>query len=217
MSVFATLPKLRVLHFGSADCEDFSQLAGCRQLRELALSLSSSGLRVGSHWPNVQGLEQLSELETLNLSGNLLAFAPGVCWPKVRTATLICSPLAARSVRELPQLPACEFLTLGGVEKLDGIEAFPRLRNLAITANTRSFEPLTALKNLTAVTCSGFAPLDVRPLTRLPKLQALTFNANYHFTLNPPTPRDFSPLADAPMLRELVVTGCPPVEAEVKT
>ncbi len=217
VSVLTTLPKLRLVHFASADCEDLSPLAGCRQLRELALTLGKSGVRVGSHWPNVKGLEQLQELESLSLSGNLLAFAPGISWPKVRTATLHCNPLAARSVRELPQLPACEFLVLGGVEKLDGIEAFPRLRNLTISTNTHSFEPLAALPDLTALTCSGFTPLDVRPLTRLPQLQALIFNANYQYVLNPPKPRDFSPLADAPRLRELVVAGCPPVEEEVQT
>jgi hypothetical protein len=217
VSVFATLPKLRVLHFGSADCEDFSPLAGCRHLRELGLTLAKSGFRIGTHWPNVKGLEQLQQLETLSLSGNLFAFAPGVCWPNVRTATLQCEPLAARSVRELPQVPACEFLTLAGVERLDGIEQFPRLRNLTLTGDTRSFEPLTALQELTALTCSGFAPLDVRPLTRLPKLQCLIFNANYQYNLAKPPPRDFSPLTDAPALRELIVTGCPPVEEEVKT
>jgi len=217
VSVFAQMPKLRVLHFASADCEDFSPLAGCRQLRELGLALGKSGFRIGTHWPNVKGLEDLQQLETLNLSGNLFAFAPGVCWPNVRTATLHCDPLAARSVRELPQLPACEFLTLSGVERLDGIEALPRLRNLSITGDTRSFEPLTALKDLTALTCSGFSPLDVRPLTRLPKLQCLIFNANYQYNLAAPKPRDFSSLADAPALRELIVGGCPPVEEEVKT
>jgi hypothetical protein len=217
VSIFTTLPKLRVLHFGSADCEDFSPLAGCRQLRELALSLSKSGVRVGSHWPNVKGLEQLQQLESLSLTGNLLAFARGVMWPNVRTATLHCDPLAARSVSELPQLPACEFLTLTGVERLDGIENFPRLRNLTITSETRSFEPLTALKDLTALTCSGFTPLDVRPLARLPKLQGLIFNASFKYSMVAPQPRDFSPLVEAPVLRELLVVDCPPVETEVKT
>src|ERR1035437_4527382 len=182
VSVFATLPKLRVLHFASADCEDLSPLAGCRQLRELGLTLGKSGYRIGTHWPNVKGLEQLQQLETLSLSGNLSAFAPRWCWPNVRTATLQCDPLPARSVRELPQLPAVEFLTLVGVERLDGIEQFPRLRNLTLMGDTRSFEPLTALTELTALTCSGFAPLEVRPLTRLPKLQCLSFNRSEEHT-----------------------------------
>ena len=217
ISVFTRLPKLRALHFASADCTDFSPLAECRQLRDLGLTFGKSGYRVGSQWPKVAGLEQLTELETLCLSGNLLVFPPGTTWPKVRTASLQCDPLAARSVRELPQLPACEILTLAGVERLDGIEAFPRLRNLNIITDTRDFEPLTALKELTALTCSGFAPVDVAPLARLPRLQCLCFNANYKFVLTKPKPRDFSPLVDAPALRELCVTGCPPVVEEVKT
>ncbi len=217
ISIFATLPKLRVLHFSSSECEDFSPLAECRQLRDLGLTLGKSGFRVGTHWPNVKGLEQLQQLETLSLSGNLFAFTPGLCWPNVRTASLHCDPLPTRSVGELPQLPACEFLTLAGVERLDGIEKFPRLRNLTITGETRSFEPLTALKELTALACNGIGPLEVRPLTRVPKLQCLTFTGNYEFNLAKPPLRDYSPLADAPVLRELVVVGCPPVDEEVKT
>jgi hypothetical protein len=106
LSVFATLPKLGVLHFASADCEDFSALAGCRQLRELGLTLGKSVFRVGTNWPNVQGLEQLEQLETLALSGNLLAFAPGVTWPKVRTATLNCDPLPHAKTLRATRLPS---------------------------------------------------------------------------------------------------------------
>lgn len=215
--VFATLPKLRVLNFTSEKCEDFSPLAECRHLRQLGLSLGLSWTGTGTHWPKVAGLEKLTELEVLNLTGNLLAFAPGITWPKVRVATLSCSPLAVRSVRDLPQVPACEILSLMGVERLEGIEAYARLRNFKLGGNVRSFEPLTALKHLTWFQCSGFEPLDVRPLTRLPQLQCVIFNADYRYNLQAPKPRDFSPFTEAPLLRELHVYNCPPVEAEVKT
>jgi hypothetical protein len=213
VSVLAKLPHLRVLKFTGGKCADFSPLANCGQLRELELYIGGTVTR----WPNVQGLEKLAALEKLSLVGNLHAFAPGIAWPKVRTATLKCDPLPMRRVRDLPQLPACELLTLGGVEQLDGIEEFPRLRNLRLETDTRDFAPLTALKNLTWFSCGGFEPLDVLPLTQLPKLQVVIFNARFEFALNAPEPRNFAPFADAAALRELHVPDCPPVQSEVQT
>ena len=112
MSVFATLPHLRVLKIGSERCVDWRPLVECAALRELVLIFHQSWWHGHSHWPDVTGLERLAQLEKLSLTGNLLAFAPGVSWPNVRVATLKCEPLAARDVHRLPQLPACEILTL---------------------------------------------------------------------------------------------------------
>jgi hypothetical protein len=125
--------------------------------------------------------------------------------------------LALRSVRDLPQLPNCELLTLGGVERLDGIEAWPRLRNLSLEGVVRDFAPLTALRELTWFSQVGAEPLEVAPLAQLPQLQFLHFKTSQNFGIDKVRPRDFAPLTDAPMLRELHVEGCPPVEAEVKT
>jgi len=216
VSIFAALPNLRVLKFGSSRCEDLRPLAGCTALRELELVIGMGWGHIQTRWPEVAGLEKLVQLEKLSLAGNLHVFRRGITWPKVRVAVLKCEPLAARSVRDLPQLPACELLTLGGVEQLDGIEAFPRLRNLTVESDVRDFTPLAALTGLTCFTCGGFEPLDVRPLTRLPKLQKAVFNANFIYAVTAPTPRDFAAFADAPTLRELHVHGCPPVEEEVQ-
>jgi hypothetical protein len=215
VSVLVRLPRLNILHFSSTKCDDLRPIARCAQLRELVLGWSMHG--TGEHWPEVTGLEQLTQLETLSLIGNLLAFERGITWPKVRRATLKCQPVPARSVRDLPQLPACEFLTLAGVKRLDGIEAFPRLRNLKLETDVVSFAPLEGLTALTCFTCSSFEPLDIAPLTRLPKLQFAAFDARFQFNLRVIKPRDFSQFAEAPRLRELQVTNCPPVEEEVKT
>jgi hypothetical protein len=216
VSTFAELPKLRSLKFTSNRCVDLRPLAGCAHLRELELGIGMGWGRVYSRWPDVSGLEKLGQLESLTLIGNLHVFPRGITWPNVRTAILKCDPLTVRSVRDLPQLPACEFLTLAGVEQLDGIEAFPRLRNLKVETDVRDFAPLAGLDKLTCFTCTGFEPLDVSPLTRLPKLQVAIFNANFQYALTAPKPRDFSVFAEAPALRELHVPGCPPVESEVK-
>ena len=199
--------------FGNPTCRDFTPLARCTALRHLSI-----GFNV--HWPDFTGIEKLTWLETLTLGGNLLAMPRGLCFPNVRSATLHCVPLTARNVADLPQLPACDFLTLRGAERLDGIEKMPALRNLSLLGPFESFEPLTALRELTCLTVIATdhrdppkMPRDVAPLTRLPKLRFLQFgdDRGNHADL----PRDYSPLTEAPALRELVVTGCPPVEMEV--
>lgn len=217
VSVFAGLPKLRVLKFGSTRCVDLRPLAGCRQLRELDLALHQGCGRAQSQWPDVTGLDRLVQLEKLSLAGNLLTFPPGQSWPNVKMGALRCEPLAARNVRDLPQFPACEILTLAGVERLDGIEAFPRLRNLQLYSEVRDFAPLTALDQLTCFTCTAWEPVDVSPLVRLPRLQVATFDTRFKGNLHPVKPRDFAVFAEAPALRELHVLGCPAVESEVQT
>jgi len=207
-AIFADLPCLRSLGFSSPACEDYRPLARCTGLKSLSLSLAT-------HWPETAGLETLQELETLSLKGNLLVLPRGSTFPKVRVGTLSCAPLNARDLGDLPQLPACEFLTLSGVERLDGIEASPRLRNLTLTACVRDFAPLAALPALTCFTCNGDRPVDVAPLARVPKLHYAVFQTSHNYGMDKAPLRDFSLLSASPSLRELVVTGCPPLELEV--
>ena len=209
-SPLAEMPRLTELAFGSAVCEDFQFLARCRELRILSVNLSTL-------WPEAAGLEALQQLETLHLSGNLLALPPGIVWPKVRVGTLGCTPLAARRVADLPRMPACEFLTLSGVCSLEGIEHFPRLRNLTLTGPVKHLGPLERLSNLTCLAYHGAEPRDIKPLARLPRLLCVSFTSHHTYGLDKAPPRDYLPLTDAPQLRELHVTGCPPVEAEVAT
>jgi hypothetical protein len=220
LSPLTELPHLRKLSlgslghdFGNPCCRDFRPLARCTALEELAL-----GFNV--RWPDLTGLETLPKLEKLSLSGNLLALPKGVVFPKVKRAVIYCLPLSVRSVAELPQVPGCEFLDLSGVETLEGIEQWPHLRNLTLRGAFESFEPLTALQELTWLTVlpnhkhrTDGQPRNVEPVARIPKL--------HFFQIGPPLnvlkdmPRDFFPLANAPALRELVVLNCPPVEMEV--
>ena len=190
-SPLAELPKLRVLEFASKTCKDYRPLARCRQLRSLSLNLQV-------HWPELAGLEQLDQLETFILSGNLIAFAPGLVWPCVRRGGLNCAPLAVRSVRDLPRFPACEILQLSGVEELAGIESYPHLRNLTLAGPVRDFAPLTALNQLTCFNYTGAEPLDVRPLTRLPRLHFAAFTSQHNWNIDKVKPRDYMPLLDAP-------------------
>jgi hypothetical protein len=199
VSPLATLPRLRKLQFGSSACKDLRPLGRCTSLRDLRLNL----LR---HWPDVRGIGDLPELEMLHLEGNLLVFERAV-FRKAKFARLKCEPLEARSVRDLPQVPECEFLSLGGVETLEGLEAFPKLRNFTLESATESFEPLTRMQHLTCVTAQDFEPLDVAPLVRVPGLQFVCFNTGFKTRVPPIKPRDLAPLVEAPALRELEVLG----------
>jgi hypothetical protein len=207
-AVFAELPRLRGLSFGSRVCDDYRPIARCTGLRSLSLT-------IGRHWPEVSGLERLELLEGISLKGNLLVFPPGTTYPRVHTATLACEPLAARDVRSLPQVPACEILNLTGVDRLDGIEAMPGLRNLTLNAAVRSFEPLTVLRELTGFSHCGVEPLDVEPLARVPRLHYLSLQTSHAHSIEILPLRDLSPLLAAPSLRELHQKGCPPLDLEV--
>ena len=94
LTAFAFFTHLEEIHLHNCEALDVGVFAGLPNLRVLKFSSSKC--------------EDLRPL-----AGNLLVFPPGVAWPNVRQATLKCEPLAARCVRDLPQLPACEFLTLG--------------------------------------------------------------------------------------------------------
>jgi hypothetical protein len=207
-AVFADLPHLRELSFDSPVCEDLRPIARCTGLRRLSLTF-------GLPWPEVDGLETLQQLEALHLTGNLLVFRPGLTFPRVRDGTLKCTPLQARSLRELPQFPDCELLTLEGVERLDGLEAWRRLRNLDLTGPVRDFTPIAALPALTCLSYHDGLPLDITPLVRAPALLHASFTAHHPFGEDKAPPRDYSPLLASPTLRQLHVAGCPPLALEV--
>jgi hypothetical protein len=206
LSPLTELPALRKLDVQSRACADFRPLARCKALRNLHLEFIK-------HWPLVDGLAILPNVETLRLKGNLLVFERAE-WPAVVAASLVCEPLAARNVRDLPQVPNCQFLYVGGIETLEGIERFPRLRNLVIATATESFEPLVALPQLTCVTVQDLEPMDVSPLARMPKLQFLSLDASDKYRLHPVKPRDLAPLVESSSLRELFVRGSELLETE---
>ena len=206
VSPLAELPRLHTLHFSSSTCRDLRPLGRCAGLRDLQLKLIK-------HWPDVRGIAGLPHVESLLLEGNLLVFERAV-FPKVRLAVLRCDPLEARNVRDLPQLPACEFLSIAGIETLEGIEAFSGLRNLTLETPAESFEPLTGLSRLTCFTARDHEPVDVTPLTRVPGLQFICLNTWNKPRIRAVTPRDLSPLVEAASLRELEVLGNPLLETE---
>jgi hypothetical protein len=79
----------------------------------------------------------------------------------------------------------------------------------------RDLTPLTALPGLTWLSYQGALPLDAAPLALAPSLLHATFITQHTFGIDKAPPRDYAPLAASPTLREITVTGCPPVELEV--
>jgi hypothetical protein len=207
ISPLSVLTNLQTLHFGSFECADFRPLAHCRALVELQLSLVKP-------WPEVDGLSDLACLNALSLKGNLLVFE-GATFPHVISASIECEPLPARSVRDLPQVPRCKFLMLGGMESLEGVEAFREVRNLSLKTPFKSFEPLVQLPELTCLTVHAEEPLDLSPLARVPRLQYLALDTRFQARIRPKRPRDVAPLIESPTLRELEVLGCPVIDTEV--
>ncbi|MBI3881805.1 MAG: hypothetical protein HY301_17295, partial [Verrucomicrobia bacterium] len=67
----------------------------------------------------------------------------------------------------------------------------------------------------TCLTCHSAKPLDVAPLARAPRLAYAAFLFEYRWAHIAGEPRDYSPLAESPSLRELHVPACPPVATEV--
>lgn len=206
LSPLAEMPNLHTVHLHSLTCRDFRPLARCKKLRELHIKMDR-------HWPQVDGIADLPLLEELKLEGNLLVFQ-GAVFRHVISAALMCEPLAAQNVAALPQVPNCRYLYFGGIETLEGIEAFPHLRNVVLATPAESFEPLTALKELTCLTVLDHEPTDVSPLARVPKLQFVSLDTWNRLRVRPPRPRDVAPLVESLSLRELFVRGSKVIETE---
>ncbi len=100
------------------------------------------------------------------------------------------------------------------MERLDGIAAFPRLRNLTLEARVRDFAPLADLPHLTSFICKADEPRDVAPLIRVPRLTFLSFDRCSKGRVVPIAPRDLSPLTDCPQLRHLHVPEGDPLSSE---
>jgi hypothetical protein len=159
----------------------------------------------------IDGFDALQQLEELLFSGNLLPCEDIRALPRVRKLSLSNTRfhLPLRDATRLPDMPALELLTLDTLYRLDGLERFPRLRNLTVGGNYRSLEPLTHLPALTHLYCATTEPLDLAPLCRLPELRS--------FNLKTEHPCDLFALTDAPKLRELTTENCDANAREVPT
>ena len=173
-----------------------------RDLRVLGrlTRLQTMHLYLSVPWPDLRGLENLTELRDLHYNGNVLAFRDVPVLHQVRVfdlGHLGSFDIPLRTVHDLPAMPELRRLKLDNTTELDGIERYTKLLNLEVYGYFTDLTPLAALKELTHLTISGGDYETIAPLARLPNLRRLTVRHE--------VPPDFTPLADAPRLHEVVM------------
>ena len=215
-SILRFCPPLECLELHHSEIRDWSPLLcqsslttlnvwGDRVARDLRVigkltRLQSLRLRVELPWPDLRGLENLTELQYLNYNGNVLAFRDVPVLPRVRhfdLGHLGSFDIPLRTVHDLPAMPELRRLKLDNTTEFDGIERYTKLLNLEAYGYFNDLTPLAALKELTHLTISGGDYETIAPLARLPNLRRLTVRHE--------VPPDFTPLADAPRLHEVVM------------
>jgi hypothetical protein len=158
----------------------------------------------------LSALAELKELESLTFNGNPLVLEGLPALPNVKMAAIavwVSSTLPLRNARRLPEMPALRSLTLGGIDRLDGLERYPDLVNLEVGGCFEDVQPVVSLRGLTKLVLKSDRLGTVAPLTALPKLRALEIDSEL--------PRDYSVLTEAPRLREVTVKRCKTNEVEV--
>ncbi len=103
VSVLPRLPRLSILRFCAPNATICVRSPAAPSCVELVLGWSMHG--TGEHWPDVTGLEQLTQLEILSLTGNLLAFSaasPGRRCGVPRSNASRCPPAVCAICRSCP-------------------------------------------------------------------------------------------------------------------
>ena len=203
LSPLASLALLEEMTISAKLAEDFGALRGMRRLRKLYIN-------AWRPWPDFSALVELKELESLTFNGNPLVLEGLPALPNVKVAAIavwVSSTLPLRNARRLPEMPALRSLTLGGIDRLDGLERYPDLVNLELSGCFEDVQPLVVLRGLTKLGLKSDRLGTVAPLTALPKLRALEIDSEL--------PRDYSVLTEAPRLREVTVKRCKTNEVEV--
>lgn len=199
LSFVEALPVLRSFQICSAVLEDLGPLSKCAALRHLNLGFTGSQypcLTPPLYWVDAGPLGALQELESLTIQPNG-AILTGLRFPALHSAELGGGNCVQRDCEYLPEMPALRVLKLEGPQSLRGIGRFPELRDLRIAGPLRDFGGIAELKHLSCLdvqTLNGW-PTDVTPLTEVPELRWVNFNADI--------PRNYWPLTSAPRLCEV--------------
>jgi hypothetical protein len=215
-SILRFCPPLECLELHHSEIRDWSPLVcqsslttlnvwGDRVARDLRVigkltRLQSMYLHVNLPWPDLRGLDNLTELRDFHFNGNVLSFRDVPLLPRVRhfdIGHLGSFDIPLRTVRDLPAMPELRRLKLDNTTELDGIERYTKLVNLVVFGYFTDLTPLAELKDLTHLTISGGDYDTIAPLAKLPNLRRLTVRHE--------VPPDFTPMADAPRLHEIVM------------
>jgi hypothetical protein len=185
------VPDLEELTLQDDRLEDYSGLAHCQNLRKLQLW-------PGFPWCNMHALAELPLLEELVLHGNLPMLEGTRPLRRLKKLFLTAPGPGHAPVRDiwmLPDMPLLQEAHIEPLARLDGIERFAAIEELAVCGLFRDLTPLGRLPHLRKLTLAGENFQDMRPLARLEELRLLILLRDY--------PLDLIPLLDAPRLREV--------------
>jgi hypothetical protein len=183
-----------------------------RDLRVLGklTRLQSMRLYFGAPWPDLRGMENLSELRELHFHGNILALREIPELPQVRHFEIhhgYSHNIPLRTVADLPEMPELRHLFLENTTELNGIERYKKLRNLTVFGYFTDLTPLAELTELTHLLISGGDYPNISPLEKSPNLCRLIVRHEL--------PPDLTPMAEAPRLHEIAIELSPIVPPEL--
>jgi hypothetical protein len=209
LSPLAPLQKLAWLtiidgnHPGHAQPLDLGRCGEMPELERLSLSLRHP-------WPALSAIGRWPIRELRLLTINILALDEVTEFPNAELVEINDWPntdCGLRDLRRFTAMPKVKRLRLYRTASLEGIERYPTLLNLTIGGAFSDLEPLTRLPKLTALTLSGEHFTDLTPLTRMLRLRELHLMRE--------RPIDLGLLIDVPELRRVRFSQCAIMRTEV--
>jgi hypothetical protein len=185
------LPALESVWISDDILEDFSGLAHCKKIKDIHLW-------IGFPWPDLRALAELPALEEITMHANLPALRGVGCLKNVRRVKLWGVQNGRAPLPDATWLPDMPLLAEATFERMSGLKEigkFPALVDLTVCGPFKDLSPL-AESPAQKLKIYGERYHDVSPLTRMPRLRVLEFNREF--------PLDYTPLLDAPLLRDVV-------------
>ncbi|MBX7209384.1 MAG: hypothetical protein K1X78_13785 [Verrucomicrobiaceae bacterium] len=198
LSPLRRLTELRTLTLGSKVLEDYRPVALCRKLKSVRVYCRYP-------WPRMEGWEELSELRELRWTGSCLGFLglkrlPALRWLEVKCGSVHGTEGCMRDLHQLPEMPELRVLWALHFFHMDGIERYPKLQAALVAGHFRTAAPAAMLPELTHLRLWSDELREVRSLAAAPALHQLVVHGK--------RPQDYSPLSEAPQLREVMAFGC---------
>lgn len=212
LSALQLLPAVAGLVLINNDISDISPIANCTNLRRLCLQ--KNPIR------DISALANCTKIEELELGETPIGdFAVLETLPNLRKLSISIDQIPAfrrltrlQCIKKLefglgafdsfegfPEMPELRVIQGAKVERLDGLQSFPKLENLVnVSGAFDTLEPLANSKALTHANILGSRVRSIEPLSALVSLRALWLNTDAPAL-------DLSPLESLPALREVTV------------
>ncbi len=173
-------PYLKVLHINNGTVKDMSSIKKFTHLKEL-------GLAYNNYFKEISGLENLTELEVLDLSGNRIERISGLeNLTQLRILDLSENGLGSngyiKKIEGLNFLTKLEALYLHGnqIQVVENINQLTRLKRLTLHTNEiAKFENMDSLSKLTRLTI-GYELAVFPNLSNHPLLEELGIQGNFN-------------------------------------